>query len=420
MSSSTNHRLQRSPAARRPVRHHILAAALAFTALAAAACDTHTPTGTGSLFTLTVTPDATLPVNGVLQFTAVGTDADGRTVAVSPTWSVDSGGGTISSGGMFTAGTVPGVYVATVQATSGGRSGTANVTVVVGALASIVVTPGPRSVAEGATQLFTAVGRDGSGNVVTITPAWSVVAGGGTINASSGLFTAGNVIGTFTSTVRATSGTTFGSATVHVVAPSVIPLGAVETHGMLAGSGFSCVSLGVIDSDASVWPGSAFTGFPPCVITGATHAADAQAQAAQADLTTAYDQLSLLPCDATLVADLGGQTLQPGVYCSLSSQGLTGEMFLDALGDPNAIFVIRAASTLTTAMAEVTLLNGAAARNVYWVAGSSVTMGVGSAMKGNVLALSSITLIDNATLLGRALARNGAVTLNNNNVITLP
>jgi len=128
----------------------------------------------------------------------------------------------------------------------------------------------------------------------------------------------------------------------------------------------------------------------------------------------------VMPCGTTLVADLGGQTLQPGVYCSLSSQGLTGEMFFDALGDPNASFVVKAASTITTAGALVTLLNGAQSKNIYWLAGSSVTLGVGSAMKGNIIALSSITLVDNATLIGRALARNGAVSLGNNNVITLP
>ena len=74
----------------------------------------------------------------------------------------------------------------------------------------------------------------------------------------------------------------------------------------------------------------------------------------------------------------------------MSSQGLTGEMFLDALGDPNASFIIKAASALTTATAQVTLLNGAQAKNVYWLVGSSATIGVGSAMKGNIIALQTI------------------------------
>lgn len=290
------------------------------------------------------------------------------------------------------------------------------------ALALITVAPNV-TLPAGGTQLFTAVGTDGDGDPFAITPTWSVTGGGGTIS-PTGLFTAGPTAGTFANTVRATSGALFGSASVIVftnpVAPPLIPLGNAATHGILAGSAVSCVTLGQINADASVSPGSAFTGFPPCLITGQRHAADAFALAAQTSLTTAYNQLAGLPCGATLSSDLGGQTLQPGVYCSLSSQGLTGEMFFDALGDPNASFVIRAASTITTASAVVTLLNGAQARNIYWHSGSSITLGVGSAMKGNLIALTSITLVDNATLLGRALARNGAVSLGNNNVITLP
>jgi hypothetical protein len=249
------------------------------------------------------------------------------------------------------------------------------------------------------------------------------VASGGSIS-TGGLFTAGTTAGTFTNTVEATIGSVSGFATVVVTVVAspqpTISLGAAASHSLLAGSTFTCVDLGIIDAHASVWPGSAITGFPPCVITGAVHAADAFAQTAQGALTIAYNQLDALPCGSTLTSDLGGQTLQPGVHCSLSSQGLTGEMFLDALGDPNAIFVIKAASTLTTATAQVTLLNGAQAANIYWLVGSSATLGTGSAMKGNIIALTSITLLDTATLSGRALARNGAVTLGTSNVITLP
>lgn len=290
------------------------------------------------------------------------------------------------------------------------------------ALALITVTPNI-TLPIGATQQFVAVGTNGNGDVMAITPTWSVVGGGGTIT-GAGLFTAGATAGTYPATVRATSGNRSGTATVIVLAATppvpLIALGGAASHGILAGSTISCVTLGTVGADASVSPGSAITGFPPCVITGTQHAADAFALAAQNDLTTAYDQLAGLPCSATLSADLGGQTLRPGVYCSLSSQGLTGEVFLDALGDANAVFVIRAASTITTAGASVTLLNGAQSRNVHWHAGSSITVGTASAMKGNLIALSSISLLDTTTLIGRALARNGAVSLGNNVQITLP
>jgi hypothetical protein len=188
---------------------------------------------------------------------------------------------------------------------------------------------------------------------------------------------------------------------------------------VLAGSTFTCVASGTINADASLWPGTANSGFPPCTITGQTNLGTPAAQQAQSDLTAAYLALEAMPCGTTITADLGGTTLAPGVYCSNSSVGVTGTVTLDGNGDPNALFVIRAPSTLTTA-GNVLLQNGAQARNVYWWVGSSATLGLASQWQGNVVAFTSITLNTNAVLVGRALARNGAVTLGSNNTITLP
>jgi hypothetical protein len=384
----------------------------------------------GPLASVTVTPDPqTMRTGSTQQFTATGKDANGNLVAFTPTWSVQAGGGSISATGLFTAGTVAGTFPNTVRACStaacsaGSVAGFATVTVTPTALVTITVLPDPATVAAGTTRQFTAVGRDGNGNVVA-TPglAWSVVAGGGSIDAA-GLFTAGAVAGTFPNTVRATSGGSFGDATVTVTTsplpPAVGPsLGAAATHGILAGSAVSCASApGVVNADVSVWPGIAITGFPPCTITGSRHQGDAFAQTAQGDLTTAYLALAAMPCGTTITSDLGGTTLAPGVYCSNSSVGVTGVVTLS--GPANAIFVIRAPSTLTTA-GSVVLAGGAQARNVYWWVGSSATIGTGSAWQGNIIAFTTITLVNNVTLTGRALARNGAVTLGTGTVITLP
>lgn len=292
-----------------------------------------------------------------------------------------------------------------------------------GSLATITVLPDPTSLGVSATRQFNAVGRDAAGGVIAITPVWSVEAGGGTINSGSGLFTAGAVTGTFVNTVRATSGGIFGDATVTVTAaappPPLVDLGDAATYGILAGTEVTCITGGLIDADVGVSPGSAISGFPPCTLTGTRNAANAAAAAAQGDLTTAYNQLAGMACGTVLTADLGGTTLAPGVYCSTSSQGLTGVVTLDAQGDPDANFVIQVASALTVA-GSVNLVGGADAKNVYWQIGSSATIGTGSLMKGNIVALTSITLVESATLLGRALARNGAVTLGTDNVITLP
>ena len=383
------------------------------------------PSTAASLATITLTPNASDLGGGVMQqFTAVGTDASGNVLTIAPVWSVIAGGGSIDSVGMFTAGSVGGTFANTVQATSGGISGAATVTVTIAPLplATITLVPNGITLAGNGTRQFTAVGRDANGDVLAISPVWSVVAGGGSID-SGGYFTAGSVGGTFANTIQATSGDISGFASVIVTIvtpPPAVNLGAASSYGILAASTVTCVGTGVVNADLGLFPGTAVTGFPPCVITGALHAADGSAQAAQAALAVAYGQLTAMPCGATLSTDLGGQTLKPGVYCALAAQGLTGQMFLDGQGDPNAVFVIKVGSALTTAAAQVTLVNGAQAKNVYWLIGSSATLGVGSAMKGNILAYASITIVDNSTLLGRALAQHAAVTMGSNNAITLP
>ena len=403
-----------------------LAVAVALAGLVSA-CDVHSPTAPGTLASITVTPDVTLAISATQQFVAVGRDAEGAVISISPIWSIVGVGGTINaSTGMYTAGMVPGTYAGTVKAASGSIAGTASVIVTVGALATITVTPNPDTLPANDVQQFTAVGRDGGGNVLSISPAWSVVASGGSINSASGLFTAGSAAGTYTNTVEARNGSVAGFATVVVTAsappPPLVPLGQAAFNGILAGTTFTCITGGLIKADVGVWPGSANTGFPPCAITGTQHLGDAVSQTAQGDLTTAYNQLAGMPCspaNALTGQDLGGMTLAPGVYCFTSSAFLTGTLTIAGPADGNWVFQI--ATTLVTGTnSSVVLSGGALASNVYWQVGSSATIAIGTAMQGNILALTSISLKDNATLLGRALARNGGVTLDNNNVITLP
>jgi len=200
---------------------------------------------------------------------------------------------------------------------------------------------------------------------------------------------------------------------------TVPPLGAASTYGILAGTAVTCVTGGTIFADVGVSPGAAITGFGPCTLTGTRHQGDAAAAAAQVALTSAYNALVAETCGTTIVADLGGTTITPGVYCSASSVGVTGAVTLNGQGNANARFVIQAGSSLTTA-GSVVLTNGTQAKNVWWQVGSSATLGTGSAWQGNIVALTSITLNDNATMLGRALARNGGITLGSNNSIALP
>ena len=193
-------------------------------------------------------------------------------------------------------------------------------------------------------------------------------------------------------------------------------LGAAASFLVLGSSTVTNTGATTISGDLGVSPGSAITGFRPGLFGGAKHAADATALQAQSDLTAAYDVLAGDRCGVDLSGrDLGGLTLTKGVYCFSSSAALTGTLVLDAQGDPNAVFVFQIGSTLTTAGdASVVLINGAQDCLAFWQVGSSATLGVGTVFSGSILALASITLDTGASVSGRALARNGAVTMDTN------
>jgi len=204
-------------------------------------------------------------------------------------------------------------------------------------------------------------------------------------------------------------------------AESDFRLGTAGDFGVLGGSTVTNTGSSVVSTNVGVWPGEASTGwFPPGIYLGALHLGDAVALQAQTDLTTAYNTLAGLPCDVDLSGtDLGGLTLAPGVYCFSSSAQLTGALVLDAENLVDPLFVFKIGSTLTTASnASVSFINGTTC-NVYWQVGSSATIGTNTSFAGNIVALTSITMNTGASLSGRALARNGAVTLDTNTVTNM-
>jgi hypothetical protein len=204
-------------------------------------------------------------------------------------------------------------------------------------------------------------------------------------------------------------------------AASTIPLGTAGSYGVLAGTaGITNIGSTTITGDIGSSPSGIHTGFPPGTFTGAGHFADAAAGTAQGDALTAYNNAVAQPSTGAIVANLGGQILTPGVYTSGSSIGISGTLTLDAGGDPNAVFIFKAGSTLTTASgSSVVIINGGSQCNVFWQIGSSATLGTNSTMRGTILASASITATTGATVLGRLLALNTAITLDSN-VITVP
>jgi len=200
-------------------------------------------------------------------------------------------------------------------------------------------------------------------------------------------------------------------------------LGSAASFAVLGGQTVTNTGPSTIFGDLGVSPGTAVTGFPPGIVTGgATHSADAVALQAQSDVTTAYNALGAQACTADVTGqDLGGMTLTQGVYCSTSATQLTGTVTLDAQGNAAAVFIFKMASTLTTASnSSVSMINGGTACNVFWQVGSSATLGTTTRFVGNILALTSVALQTGATMVpGRALARNGEVTMDTNNVTIL-
>jgi type VI secretion system secreted protein VgrG len=203
-----------------------------------------------------------------------------------------------------------------------------------------------------------------------------------------------------------------------------VPLATSSNYSVLASSTVTNTNPSVIGQSVGLSPGTSITGFPPGIVLppATIEAANAVTLQAQQDLTVAYVDAATRGVEFTVVADLVGQTLAPGVYEAPAHGplGLSGQLVLDGQGNSNAVFIFQTDSTLITSTGStIALINGASECNVFWQVGSSATLGSGSLFVGNILALTSITVESSVVVHGRALARNGAVTLDNN-VFTQP
>jgi hypothetical protein len=228
-------------------------------------------------------------------------------------------------------------------------------------------------------------------------------------------------------------------STSSLLVGNTVNLGSSERFGILAGVGVSNNAgfSEIRNMDVGIYPGvrSSVTGFPPAIIVeGAIYASDdiappgigAMLIKAKQDLTNAYlfAEGASTPAPATVSGDQGGKTLAPGIYKSTSTLLIqSGDLTLDAQGDANAVWIFQVASDFTTiggAGGNVILSGGAQAKNIFWQVGRSATIGNYTIFKGNILALTSITMNSHATVQGRMLARNGSIVMTHTNIISKP
>lgn len=199
-------------------------------------------------------------------------------------------------------------------------------------------------------------------------------------------------------------------------AEAPVDLGSAGSYGVLGGAAVTNTGPTNVGGDLGVSPGTSITGFPPGIYGGSSHTGDAVALLAQTDLTAAFlDAESRTPtAPATSWTELGNQNFTEGVYAG-GALTITGDVTL--VGNATSVFIFQAASSLVTASGSRVLLSGPINPcNVFWQIDSTATLGSNSTMVGTVMALTSINAQTGATVTGRLLARNAAVTLDDNEI----
>lgn len=249
---------------------------------------------------------------------------------------------------------------------------------------------------------------------------------------------------TYYNVIQQVSNSVTTSKCVPIVLMTGIELGASATYSVLASSGITNIPLSAITGDIGLYPdaGAGITGLSEPLtcpeITGNVLVVDetgpgcatvapTQLLQAKTDAHIAYTYANAVErgVPASIEGDLNGLTLPPGLYQATSFIELSvgGHLYLDALGNSSAVFVLRSAATINTETGSIVhLMNGAQAKNVYWTAASSVSLGSNSVMKGTILASTGIVLKTGANLQGRAITQSSsaaAVTLDAV-VITIP
>ncbi|MBA4410527.1 MAG: hypothetical protein C0397_14030 [Odoribacter sp.] len=194
-------------------------------------------------------------------------------------------------------------------------------------------------------------------------------------------------------------------------------LGAASGFALFTADGaFTNTGTSIVTGDVGTNAG-AYT--PPGTLNGQSHIADATSAQAKIDLLAAYGALNT-PVGTNIPVGLGGQTLTPGVWYTNAASTLNGTLTLDAVNDPDAVFIIRIGGAFAeSASSNVDLIRSASLCNVYWQIGGQFDLATGSVFRGTIVANGPIYLLGSSSLLGRGLTTAGAISLVDN-IVTIP
>jgi hypothetical protein len=368
------------------------------------------------------------PIVGVVTLNVAGT-----TATFNPTMNLTAGlvyTATITTGAQGTNGVALATnFVWTFTAQGGGLAPTVTSTTPLNGATNVALAVSPTATFSQAMNPVTI-----NTTTFTVTQAGNPIVGVVTLNAAGTTatfnpttdLTAGLIYtATITTGAQGTNGLALATARVWTFSTSAcavaaVDLGVAGTFAVLAGSTVTNTGLTVIQGDVGVYAGTAITGFGPGIVNGTQYAGIAPADTAQGNLTTAYgDAAGRTLCVVSVAGNLGGMTLPPGLFKSTSFLEVSsGDLVLDAQGDPNAVWIFQMASGLTVfSNQRVLIINGGSAANVFWQVGSSAVMETDSVMVGTIMADQSISFATRAALSGRALARIGAVTLDTTSIV---
>jgi hypothetical protein len=207
----------------------------------------------------------------------------------------------------------------------------------------------------------------------------------------------------------------------------MVNLGSASTYAVLSGASVgNTVSApgtphttlhGSLGVKANTQP----TGFPPGIVTGSVEVATPAALAAHAAVVAAYDEVAARTGGDTIAGALAGSTIGPGLHSIAGAVSNTSTVTLDAGGDASAVFVFQVNGAMAMAAgSHVVLTGGARAARVFWQVNGAGAIGAGASFAGTLMALDAVAVGNGSVVNGRAFARNGALTLDDDEIYSAP